>query len=296
MAAMHNEADEILQINIKELLQLKAPKIAKFIPSFVINYLTKLLHLTEINQFMVENYNLGPVDFVRQCNAHLGFTTVIEGGERIEEYLSQRPIIVGNHPLGGPESLALMEILNRGEENTKMVSNFILTYLKPLAPLLVPVLNGKDLTTIRNFNKEFKGDNPIIMFPAGVCSRMLTNGVFFDYSWHFTFIKMARKYRRPILPVYIDGANSKRFYRLSKIRNSLKIKTSFESIFLPDEMFKQKGKVIKIAVGNLIAPSQFTSSDDNALWANKVREHVFLMRQDYQRQFDPAREITLPAR
>jgi hypothetical protein len=296
VSTMQKESETVLQINIKELLQAKVPKIAKWVPPFAINYLSRLIHLDEINEFLKKNYSLEATEFVKACNAYLGFTTELEGGDRLEELLAQRPIIVGNHPLGGSESLAMMEVMNNYGYETKMVSNFIMTYLKPLAPLLIPVLSGKDYKTIKNFRDHFVGDTPIIMFPAGICSRYLSDGTFFDYTWHFTFIKMARRYNRPILPVYIDGANSKKFYRLSKWRNRFKIKTSLEALTLPDEMFKQKGKTIKISIGELISPTEFESSDNNVLWADKVRNHVFLMRQDSHQVFDPAREVTLPAK
>lgn len=293
---MQRENETVLQIDIKELLQEKAPKLAKWIPPFVVNYLSRLLHLDEINEFLVDNYTLEPHEFVKACNSHLGFTTEVEGGEGIEELLAQRPVIVGNHPLGGPESLALLEVLNGHGYETKMVSNYILSFLKPLAPLLIPVLTGRDIKTIKNFRDHFAGDTPIIMFPAGICSRYLSDGTFFDYSWHFTFIKMARRYNRPILPIYIDGVNSKRFYRLSRVRNFLRIKPSLEAITLPDEMFKQRGKTIKVSIGNLITPENFESSDNNVLWADKIRNHVFLMRQNYLQNFDPNLDVGLPAR
>ncbi len=293
---MQTGNETVLQIDIKELLQEKAPKLAKWVPPFVVNYLSRLLHLDEINKFLEENYTLEPYEFVKACNDHLGFTTEVEGGEEISDLLAQRPIIVGNHPLGGPESLALLEVMNGQGYETKMVSNYILSYLKPLAPLLVPVLTGRDFKTIKNFRDHFAGDTPIIMFPAGICSRYLSDGTFFDYSWQFTFIKMARRYNRPVLPIYIDGANSKRFYRLSRLRNFLRIRTSLEAITLPDEMFKQRGKTIKIAVGKLISPDEFEASDNNILWADKVRNHIFRMRQSYLHTFDPNLEVGLPSR
>ena len=61
-------------------------------------------------------------------------------------------------------------------------------------------------------------------------------------------------------------------------------------------MFKQRGKTIKVSIGNLISPDKFESSDNNILWADKIRNHVFLMRQNYLQTFDPNLDVGLPAR
>ena len=42
-------------IDIKRLVKSKSPKVAKWIPGFVFNYLKRILHQDEINAFLREN-------------------------------------------------------------------------------------------------------------------------------------------------------------------------------------------------------------------------------------------------
>jgi len=291
---MPTEVQAFVKIDIKELLKTKAPRLERFVPSSLVRSLSRLLHLDEINDFLENSYQLEPTEFVHSCNQFLALSTKVIGDSLLGEYLPQRPIIVANHPLGGPESIALLEIMGSYGVKTKLVSNSILTHLRPLAPSLVPIPARGDRLASRAFQGDFASDAAIIIFPAGYCSRPLANGVFFDYQWHFTFIKMAKKYNRPIIPVHIAGSNSKRFYRLSAIRKALRIKTSLESLYLPDEMFKQRGKLIEFTVGQMIESSIFDNQVDNCTWADKVRNHVYHLGSQPTRVFDPLAAPQLP--
>ena len=44
-------------IDIDNLLKEKSPKLKKWIPSFVVRYLKRVLHQNEINQILIDNKN-----------------------------------------------------------------------------------------------------------------------------------------------------------------------------------------------------------------------------------------------
>ena len=80
------------------------------------------------------------------------------------------------------------------------------------------------------------------------------NGIVQDLEWRKTFVTKAKKYNKPIYPVYISGQNSNRFYKIAKWRSLFGIKINLEMFFLVDEMFKQKGNTIDITMGKHIEP------------------------------------------
>ena len=48
------------------------------------------------------------------------------------------------------------------------------------------------------------GDDALLVFPAGLVSRKQSEGIK-GLSWKKSFISKAKKYKKTIIPVYIDG-------------------------------------------------------------------------------------------
>jgi putative hemolysin len=103
------------------------------------------------------------------------------------------------------------------------------------------------------FQQAFEGDIPVLTFPAGLCSRCDSEGVVEDLDWRPNFIKRASQTGRSIVPVYVEGRLSKRFYRWAKWRKRLGIKGNVEMLLLPSEMFGQKGRHFRLIFGSPIS-------------------------------------------
>ncbi|MBO5963253.1 MAG: hypothetical protein J6P97_02085, partial [Bacteroidales bacterium] len=86
---------------------------------------------------------------------------------------------------------------------------------------------------------------------------------------------------------FIEGMNSKRFYRFSKIRRFFGIKFDLEMILLPDEMFRYRNKTIKLTFGKPIPYIVFDKSRTHMQWAQLVREHVYKLKDNPQAEFEP---------
>ncbi|PKL20820.1 MAG: hypothetical protein CVV48_10930 [Spirochaetae bacterium HGW-Spirochaetae-4] len=283
------------KIDIAQLLHTHKPGIARFVPKWLVRSLSRLLHVDELNGFLGAHYTDEPFQFIHEAGKFLELSLQVTGEERLAQYVDKRSILVANHPLGGPESMLLMELAGTYSPQAKMISRtVVMDALVPIAPLLIPIPTPENHALAHTFKQAFKGDDPIVLFPAGYCSRPLSNGVLFDYVWFSTFVKMAKRYGRPIVPVHIDGSNSKKFYRLSSLRRRLGIKASLESLYLIDEMFKQRGKVVAMTVGFPIDPAVLDDSETDEAWADKIRNHVYLLGKDPQAHFDPRKAPVLP--
>lgn len=154
--------------------------------------------------------------------------------------------------------MMLAEVIGSRFGDVRVVVNDILMYLEPLVPIFVPV-NKSGAQAKRNaiaLNKAFEGPTPVLTFPAGLCSRLVpgsgASGVVCDIEWRPNFIKRALQTGRQIVPVYVEGKLSKRFYRLANWRKRLGVKVNVEQLFLPDEMFRQRGGHFKLIFGNPI--------------------------------------------
>jgi putative hemolysin len=98
-----------------------------------------------------------------------------------------------------------------------------------------------------------------------------------DLEWKKSFISKSKKYKKDIVPVYIEGRNSDFFYNFAKIRKMLGLKVNLEMFYLSDEMFSQKGKKVVIHVGKPISYKYFDQSKSEIDWAEEVKSLVYQM-------------------
>jgi putative hemolysin len=120
-------------------------------------------------------------------------------------------VIIANHPTGTLDGLALMYAVSRVRRDVKVVTNRMLSHLEPLSSLFIPVDNmGGGRTrkaSLQQMETQLQNGGVLIFFPAGEVSRLTRKGIR-DGKWHPGFIKLAAKFRTPLLPVWINARNS----------------------------------------------------------------------------------------
>ncbi len=273
---MAREEEQVKFIQVREVIRKKSPKLAKWIPSPLISYLERVIHEDEINDIMTRFRDLYGLDFVDALIADLGVKVVLEGAENIP--VSDSVIFASNHPLGGLDGIAIMQAIGRHRRDVKFLVNDILMNIRNLEPLFVPVnkVGGQVKSGIMAIDQAYASDNALLVFPAGLVSRKL-GGKITDLEWKKSFISKAKKYKRDIVPVYIDGKNSNFFYNLARLRQKLGLKVNIEMLYLPDEMFSQRNHMVTIRVGERIPYQEFDRSKNEREWAHHVREIVYRM-------------------
>ncbi len=282
------------RLDLTGLLQKHKPSIAKWLPRFIIGKLENIVHIDQINDFLEAHFNDDPQQFLEHAVQWMQLELDMVHPERLYDNLDRKPIVVANHPLGGPESILLMHAIVKTHPGMRMMSQEFLLKLKPIAPLLAPVPQNNGRAFPKALLQAFANDQPLLLFPAGYCSRPLSFGEVYDFVWYKTFTKVATKYGRPIIPIHIDGMNSRRFYWLSSVRRFLGIKPSLESVCLVDEMVKQRGKKLTMTVGQLIEPEVLTKEIPDQEWTDRIRQYVYHLGRNPDLAFDPTRPATLP--
>lgn len=270
-------------IDIEKILSAKRVKV----PRFVVHWLERLLHVPDLNRGIYLNREYFGLDFVHKfLEGHdpqdLGVTVRSIGAEHIpaEGY----PMVVGNHPLGGPDGLALMGAVGRVRKDIRFPVNDFLLYLPGLKELFYPIDKVNRSKALASLEEAFAGQNTLLYFPAGLCSR-LQGGEIKDLEWKATFIKKAVRYQRDVVPVYTDARNRMRFYRLANLRKRLGIKFNFEMALLPAEMYAQRGKTFTVTFGRPIPWQTFDQRHTPAEWAQRVKEHVYRLKDDPEAEF-----------
>lgn len=261
-------------IDVKRLIASKSPRLAKWLPGFVIRYLKRILHEEELNVFLNRTKEVKNIDF---CDASAEFLHMKVKLIGLENIPKEGPVIlVMNHPFGGLDALALVSALRGHREDLKFIVNDILMNLTNLADLFVGVnKHGKnEKSTRQQIMEVFESPHAVCVFPAGLVSRK-SHGVVRDLDWKKTFVTYAKKLNQPIVPIYIDGKLSNFFYRLSNFRKFLGIKANIEMIFLVHELIKLRGTTVTLTVGESIQPETLYTKQSEKDLAQEIKAKVY---------------------
>ena len=273
---MGSETDNTVnqKIDVRKILFSKNPALSRTIPAFVINYLKRIVHQDELNVFLGKYGHLRDSELIAAGLTHFGIKFNVTGSENIPD--SGRYIFVSNHPLGGLDGLVFIYELSKHFPDIKFPVNDILTNIKNLSGIFLPVnkhgTQAKDAA--RLIEEAYSSDCQILYFPAGLCSRK-KRGIIKDLQWHKSFISKSIQHKRDIVPAFFSGRNSNFFYNLSNFRKLVGIKANIEMLYLADEMFKQKDKEISLVFGNPIPWETFDKSRSAIEWAEWVKSITY---------------------
>lgn len=264
-----------LHIDIEKAIKKKAPDAGRKIPGFVYRFLAKLICQDQMNDLLFRNRDRFGVDFADGVLQDMEVQVVMEGQENIPA--AGNYIFASNHPLGGLDGMALVKVFgDKFDKKVRFIVNDLLMNIPNLATVFVPINKhgnqGKGNAAL--LNEAFSSDNQILIFPAGLCSR-LQEGKIRDLEWKKAVIAKSVEYQRDIVPVFFEGANSSFFYRLGYWRKKLGIKVNIEMAFLPKEMFKNTHKTFVVRVGKPIPWQTFDKSKSQRGWAEYLKNKVY---------------------
>lgn len=266
-------------IDVEKIFHEKSPRLARLLPGFILNYIRHVIHEDEVNEFIEGHKDIYEFDWLRAGLDSFKVKIISKGEDRIPMHGGF--IIASNHPLGGLDALALLDVCSHRRKDLKFIVNDILLQLKNLKGLFMGVnKHGKNAhENLQSIDSLYASDQGVVIFPAGLVSRK-QNGVVKDLEWKKSFITKAKKHKRNVIPVHIDGENTNRFYSFANWRKRLGIKANIEMFFLVDEMFKQKNKTVSITFGKPIPYSVFDKSKSDHQWAQWVKEKVYELKFD----------------
>ena len=276
---------DILQIDIEKVLAEKNPKLAKRLPRFVIQFIKRVIHQDDINQFLRDNSDKQGIKFAEALIRDFGINMVVINQENIPR--QGRFLFVANHPLGGIESMGFMKLVHDVfPEQIRFPVNDILLNLKNFDPIFIPInkFGSQTKDGIRLYNEVYASDFQLLYYPAGLVSRKI-NGKVVDLEWKKTFVQKAVQYQRDIVPIFIDAQNTKRFYRVARWRKRLGIKASLETFLLPSEFYHAQNKTINYIIGKPISYTIFDKRKKPLEWAAQVKDYVYQLKENPNAEF-----------
>ena len=268
----------VFKIDIDQVLASKMGSKARWEPGFLRSYLKRIVHQEEINEFCEKVGDTQGVPWLDTVVEYLDIKLNVHGLENLpSDADGRRFTFVSNHPLGGPDGIAIGQILGHHYDGRiKYLVNDLLMNLHGLAPLCIPInKTGKQSRDFpRLVEAVFNSGDHVIMFPAGLCSRR-EKGVIHDLPWTKTFITKSVETQRDIVPIHFSGRNSDRFYRLAGLCKRLGLKVNIAMLYLADETYLHRHKTFDVYIGKPIPWQTFDTSKRPAEWAIEVENIVY---------------------
>ena len=225
-----------------------------------------LLSLNEVNDIYSKTCEYYGQEFTAKVLENLNIKTDIIASQ-LDVIPKEGPfIIVSNHPFGAIDGIVLFNTISSIRPDFKILTNFILSYIKNLSEYFLPVNPFSDMKNLRNSfsgvraaKEHLLNGGGLGLFPAGEVSTYHGKGYTEDIPWTQSIAKLIQKSDVPVIPVYFDGQNSRTFHALGRIHPLLR------TAQLPRELFKKEGQTIALRIGKPISPSEIQEHNINSL-------------------------------
>jgi putative hemolysin len=244
----------------------------------------KVLKISTLNKIYDRNKHLEDLAFLNGILDEMEIKFEIP-----EEDLKRLPkdgayITISNHPLGGIDGILLLKLMLEREPNFKIIANFLLHRIVPMKKYIMPVNpfeNHKDAKSsvigIKETLRHLSDGKPLGIFPAGEVSTYKDGKLVVDKPWEEGALKLIRKAKVPVVPIYFHAKNSKLFYWLSKIDDTLR------TAKLPSELLTQKDRVIKVRIGKPISVNEQNEIESFEEYSEFLRKKTYMLANPFEK-------------
>ncbi|MDH7912252.1 lysophospholipid acyltransferase family protein [Winogradskyella sp. SYSU M77433] len=254
-----------------------------FLGTFLGWILMKVLKISTLNRIYNRNKHLSNLEFLDGILDE--FQIKFEIPEKdINRLPKEGPFItVSNHPLGGIDGILLLKLMLEQRDDFKIIANFLLHRIEPLKPYIMPVNPFEDRKDVKSSVMGFKNaimhlkeGHPLGVFPAGEVSTYRDGKLVVDKEWEEAAMKLIQKADVPVVPIYFHAKNSRLFYRLSKISDTLR------TAKLPSELLTQKRRVIRVRIGRPISVKDQKEFESLPAFSEFLRRKTYMLANSFE--------------
>ena len=256
-----------------------------FIGTFIGWIIVKVTRLSKANRQYDKLSHLEGLDFLNGILHDFGVKFEIP-----EEDLKRLPkdgafITLSNHPLGGLDGVLLLKLLLEHRSDYKIIANFLLHKLIPLKPYVMPVNPFEDRKEVQSSYQgvkqaleHLKEGKPLGIFPAGEVSTRKEGKNYVDKAWEPGAMRLVKKAKVPVIPIYFHARNSRLFYQLASVHDSLR------TAKLPSELFTQSNRTIKVRIGNPVSVKDQEEHTDLEDFTNFLRTKTYMLANPFEKK------------
>lgn len=257
-----------------------------FLKNSVASLLMKLTKIDEVNELHDKLKDFKGQDFFDAWIEYRNLKYIV-----FEEDLAKIPkegpfIVVSNHPLGAIDGILMIKIIMEIRPDFKVMGNFLLTKIEPMQPYVISVnpFEGRkeaysSATGMRGALQHLQNGGCLGIFPAGEVSNTNNKyGEILDREWEKPALKLIKRAKVPVVPMYFHAKNSSFFYKASKIHPDL------QTLLLPSEMMNKREKPIRIRIGKPSSVKLLDEHESIEELGQFLRNKVYRLKSYYEKR------------
>lgn len=246
--------------------------------------LMKVLKISTMNKIYDKHKHLSDIEFLNALldEFQIKFEIPEEDFKRLPKEGAY--ITVSNHPLGGIDGVLLLKLMLERRPDFKIIANFLLHRIEPMKPFIMPVNpfeTHKDAKSsvmgIKDALRHLSENKPLGIFPAGEVSTYRDGKLVVDKPWEESAIKLIKKAEVPVVPIYFHAKNSRLFYLLSRMSDTLR------TAKLPSELLTQKDRVIKVRIGKPISVTEQNEHESIENYSEFLRRKTYMLSNPFKK-------------
>ncbi|MCC8146090.1 MAG: lysophospholipid acyltransferase family protein [Bacteroidales bacterium] len=265
-------------IDIK-LFESLSPVFKKSYGPFLAKCAMKIAGLNKVNRvYDSAKYKEG-TDIEDAMIDGLGITRKVHNIDVLKQFEGEPFITVSNHPYGHIDGIMLIGEVAKVRPDYKVMVNWMLGLIDIMEDHFIGVnpyssdsVKKSSLDGVKECILHLKQKHPLGFFPAGAVSKSIGNNKVEDRDWQEGVLKLIRKAKVPVVPVYISGQNSWFFNFLDKI--DWRIRT----VRLCHELDTKKGKTIHMVFGDPISLEEQNNYKDINSFGQFLKEKTYLLQ------------------
>ena len=188
-------------------------------------------------------------------------------------------MLVCNHPFGAMEGIILYDAIAKVRPDFKIMANFILSYIPNLKDVFFsvnpfvnnPEWGGGSVNGTKASIMQLSEGHGLGVFPAGEVARYHGHSYPEDIAWSPSIAKIIMRTKVPVIPIYFDGKNSRKFYWLTKINPLL------GTVRLVKELLNKRNKKIIMKIGKPILSSEIEQYETPEALAAYLRDRSYAL-------------------
>ena len=211
-----------------------------------------------------------------------GIFRQVENIEVLEQFKDKAFITVSNHPYGHIDGIMAISILAGERSDFKMMVNWMLNRIDTMSEHFIGVnpydkntklsAIGSSFSGIKACIAHLKDGHPLGLFPAGGVSLPKWKGEPEDREWQASVLKLIKKVKVPVIPMYISGNNSW-FYRFLGL-----IDWRVRMFRLLHEVTNKRGKTIHIRFGKPISVEEQAQYEDIKAFGEYLKAQTYSLK------------------
>jgi putative hemolysin len=202
--------------------------------------------------------------------------------EVLDAFQDKPFITISNHPYGHLDGIIAISVVASKRKDYKMMVNWMLNRIDTMADHFIgvnPYAKDSKMATVKSSLggvkqclEHIRDGHPLGLFPAGGVSLPHWTREPEDDNWKLPVLKLIKKAKVPVIPMYISGTNSWSYRLLGLIDWRVRM------LRLLHEVTNKKGKTIQVRLGEPITVEEQSRYDDIQEFGAFLRARTYALK------------------